>query len=450
MRRLLVPVLAASFVSLSIVPQGSFGAPTQVSAAVSMCFGRTPTIVGTNGADVLIGTSGADVIVGQAGNDHIEGGGGGDYICGNAGDDVLFGDGGSDGLNGGADSDIVLGGGSADVVAGGSGMDILLGQQGNDTYNGGGGLDLAGFLASAGPVHADIREKFASGEGSDSIHYVEGLIGSEHGDSLYGSAALNVFVGAGGNDELHGRAGGDFVFYALAPGGVSVDLEADTANGEGTDTIVSIENVMGSPFDDSIWGDAGPNYLDGAEGVDTIDGRSGGDACIGESTTNCADDVPTSDGPPDNVTAAASLLGADAGPVPTKTAPPPSEDSNHSTAAIASTAGSLACPPGWWNAIMSMPTITGYGYYAYRTNHPFTGASDWTYSPWFYWDADGWRVYFLEQWWWSTGMVQLQGGTQLPVEGWYYSHTYGQWYKVGECITTGVHLIPGMTMVYNP
>jgi Ca2+-binding RTX toxin-like protein len=56
------------------------------------CFGKTATIVGTTGNDVLLGTSGDDVIVGLAGNDYIEGRGGVDLICGGKGNDVLIGD----------------------------------------------------------------------------------------------------------------------------------------------------------------------------------------------------------------------------------------------------------------------------------------------------------------------------------------------------------------------
>ena len=49
--------------------------------ATTLCFGQLPTIVGTNGNDVLTGTDGPDVILAGDGDDTIEGGRGDDLIC---------------------------------------------------------------------------------------------------------------------------------------------------------------------------------------------------------------------------------------------------------------------------------------------------------------------------------------------------------------------------------
>ena len=262
--------------------------PGAAVAAVPTCFGLAPTIVGTNGADVLVGTSSADVIVGLGGDDEIVGRGGGDFICGNAGDDDLFGEGGSDRLHGGSDDDVLVGGGTADWLYGGSGNDSLFGGPGSDRYDGGGGgSDYVGFIDAPGPVTVDLRSGSASGEGSDTLKYVEGLIGSPFGDALYGDSRANLLIGAGGDDTLHGRGESDFVLFLYATGGIDLDLQAEQSTGEGTDTILRIENAYGSPHDDILRGTTEPNYLDGAEGTDTIDGRGGGDACIGEVVTDC-------------------------------------------------------------------------------------------------------------------------------------------------------------------
>jgi len=54
---------------------------------------------------------------------------------------------------------------------------------------------------------------------------------------------------------------------------VTVDLTAGTASGgAGSDTLLSIENVTGGGFDDTLSGDAGANVLDGAAGADTMAG----------------------------------------------------------------------------------------------------------------------------------------------------------------------------------
>lgn len=280
-RRLVATAVAALLLTAAALP-------ASVRAAVPTCFNLTPTIVGTNASETVVGTSGSDVIVGLGGNDEIIGGGGNDFICGNAGDDDLFGQGGRDALNGGADDDVVVGGGTGDFIYGGSGNDSLFGEAGSDRYDGGGGgADYVGFIDAPGPVTADIREGTATGEGSDTLARVEGLIGSSFDDVLFGDARVNFLIGGDGDDTLHGRGESDFVLFIYAGGGIDLDLEAEGANGEGTDTILRIENAYGSSHDDMLRGTPEPNYLDGQEGTDTIDGGGGGDACIGEVVSNC-------------------------------------------------------------------------------------------------------------------------------------------------------------------
>src|SRR5262249_42733106 len=65
------------------------------------CHGLTPTIVGTEGDDVIEGTKGDDVIVALGGDDFVRGSYGRDTICGGDGNDSLFGSQGNDVLIGG-------------------------------------------------------------------------------------------------------------------------------------------------------------------------------------------------------------------------------------------------------------------------------------------------------------------------------------------------------------
>ncbi len=97
-------------------------APPNPSPALT-CLGRVPTIVGTNGPDVLVGTAGDDVIHGGDGNDVIRGRGGNDLICGRSGNDRLLGGGGNDRLSGGIGDDRLSGGTGRDSCSGGSGSD---------------------------------------------------------------------------------------------------------------------------------------------------------------------------------------------------------------------------------------------------------------------------------------------------------------------------------------
>jgi uncharacterized protein YkwD len=66
-----------------------------------LCNGLKPTILGTNGPDVIQGTPGDDVILAGAGRDRVDGAGGNDTICGGRGNDLLIGGAGRDLLIGG-------------------------------------------------------------------------------------------------------------------------------------------------------------------------------------------------------------------------------------------------------------------------------------------------------------------------------------------------------------
>jgi len=88
---------------------------------------------------------------------------------------------------------------------------------------------------------------------------------------ITGNSGNNVLTGLGGADALDGAGGTDTASYAASTAGVSVSLAANTAHGgdaEG-DTFISIENLAGSAFDDTLEGDANANVLNGGSGVDT-------------------------------------------------------------------------------------------------------------------------------------------------------------------------------------
>ena len=69
-------------------------------------------------------------------------------------------------------------------------------------------------------------------------------------------------------------------------------------------TLIEIEGVVGSPFDDRLIGSAAPNAIDGGAGADTIDGGEGADRLAGgggidaiESRDTSADSVSCGEGP---------------------------------------------------------------------------------------------------------------------------------------------------------
>ena len=166
------------------------------------CGGRTATIIGTSGADVLTGTGGNDVIVGLDGNDKINGGGGHDLICGGDGNDTIQGASGKDIVDGGGGNDKLFGGGGADQIDGGAGRDRIQGNGGDDQLVGGGGDDE--------------------------------LTGDAGDDELVGSGGDDDLAGGGGDDDLSGGAGDDHL-----DGGAGRD-KGD--GGAGVDVIVRCES----------------------------------------------------------------------------------------------------------------------------------------------------------------------------------------------------------------
>jgi predicted extracellular nuclease len=94
----------------------------------SRCQGLEPTIVGTEGDDLLTGTYGRDVIVGLGGDDVINGRNAADVICGGLGNDTIAGDNGDDVLLGGFGDDALSGDNGDDRLIGGPGEDDVLDQ----------------------------------------------------------------------------------------------------------------------------------------------------------------------------------------------------------------------------------------------------------------------------------------------------------------------------------
>jgi hemolysin type calcium-binding protein len=80
-------VVVAGTVGVAVLAALTASEAAAGGGSADRCFGRAPTIVGTNGADVLRGTTpGPDVIVGRGGDDRIRPGRGLDRVCSGSGD----------------------------------------------------------------------------------------------------------------------------------------------------------------------------------------------------------------------------------------------------------------------------------------------------------------------------------------------------------------------------
>lgn len=138
----------------------------------------------------------------------------------------------------------------------------------------------AGGLASKGPAATPPPPAGdANGPGSGGQ-----VGGSSSHDALYGGSGADGFFGGLGNDLLDGRGGSDTASYYNAPKAVYVNLSLQVAQdtgGGGVDTLISIENLTGSEWNDGFIGNEAANTLDGVRGDDKLAGGAGDDTLIG-------------------------------------------------------------------------------------------------------------------------------------------------------------------------
>lgn len=229
-------VVAFTLFALAVVPG---------TASASTCFGKTATITSSN--KVIRGTKDHDVIVVTGGGRHtVYGEGGNDRICGGPGADKIYGGRGNDQINGGGGNDWLEGERGNDVLIGGAGNDRLIGLNGDETLRG--------------------------GPGNDDIN------GGPGADKLYGDGGNDVLRGGFNDDLLNGGAGRDIASYSGTPGAVTVDLRyrGSQQTHDGRDTLVGVEDLVGSAFSDSLSGNGKSNRIDGGPGYDYLDGGSGG------------------------------------------------------------------------------------------------------------------------------------------------------------------------------
>jgi Ca2+-binding RTX toxin-like protein len=271
------------------------------------------SIQGLGGNDTILGLGGNDTIRGGTGNDSIDGGSGIDSIFGDDGDDTLLGgtDNTSDSLFGGAGNDVLAGGDGVDRLDGGDGNDLFLEgngtAQGADSIFGGAGIDTVDYSASSAGITVNFSGTTdtvnpSGGTDTDTLVGVENVIGSNQVDVMLGDIGNNFFSGLGGADSLNGGTGDDTLRggagadtliggvgsdtadYSTSASAVNVNISNGGTESGGDaqgDSLVGIENLIGSGQADTLVGNEGGNVIDGGDGADTITGGEGGDSILG-------------------------------------------------------------------------------------------------------------------------------------------------------------------------
>jgi Ca2+-binding RTX toxin-like protein len=137
-----------------------------------------------------------------------------------------------------------------------------------------GGGEIRGQLVT---LATDSGEVIFGTSGNDIL---PGLGGS---DIIQGLEGDDVLIGGLNGDGLDGGTGNDTASYAGATSGVRADLVTPGTNtGEAAgDTYTSIENLTGTDFNDSLFGNGAANVLSGGLGNDFLNGNVGNDILDG-------------------------------------------------------------------------------------------------------------------------------------------------------------------------
>ena len=272
--------------------------------------------------DVIYGGDGSDVITGGEGNDYIYGHrdsshylavleqddrdeGETNTLSGEEGEDRIFGGSGADIIDGGEGDDI-LNGGSSNLYP--TGDDTFIASNGDDIIYGGDGEDVIDYTA----INRGF-ELFDDSRGQGTVEYrlevptvgleigftqriddVEIIIGTNFADTFNGLSLNDEFrgglgddtlLGLDGDDTLDGGGGADSIDggggtndtadYSRSISGVQVSLSVGAVQTGGDadgDTLLNIENLIGSASDDTLTGNSARNTIDGSEGNDTLSG----------------------------------------------------------------------------------------------------------------------------------------------------------------------------------
>jgi Ca2+-binding RTX toxin-like protein len=332
-------------------------------------------ITGSNSADTLTGDDNANVLSGGAGADILTGGGGADTLVGGAGTDTAvftgnwsdytiseaagtytivdnragspdgtdtvsevenfrFADGtvsAAAALND-APTDITL---SSNSIAENSAAATVVATLGNvdadtlDSHS----YALVGASAEFEIVGNEVRVKAGADLDYETAtsHDITIRVTDSHGATYDELVTINVtnvdnvITGTAGDDTLaatlesdaiDGLGGTDTVDYSASGSGVTVNLASNTGTGgyaQG-DSFASIENLIGSNFNDVLTGDGNDNVLEGRDGNDTLYGGDGDDSLsggIGDDTLEggAGDDLISGGDGNDTIAGGAGLAG---------------------------------------------------------------------------------------------------------------------------------------------
>jgi serralysin len=189
-------------------------------------------------------------------------------------------------------------------ATGGSGDDTIIGNSANNVLIGGGGTDTVSYETATAGVTVNMAlttPQDTGGAGVDTLSGFESLIGSSFADVLiagpttmsinggagddlieagpttpasslgmYGGDGNDIFLLGGGSEWIDGGSG--FNTVDCSNSSVGVTLITNGHAGTGIDTLVNIQEVIGSNFADTLYASTSSDILIGGAGDDTLIG----------------------------------------------------------------------------------------------------------------------------------------------------------------------------------
>jgi Ca2+-binding RTX toxin-like protein len=225
----------------------------------------------------IVGSDGDDTITANVKSDiNLYGGKGSDSLSSGLGNDWLDGGEGDDKLNSGAGNDTLVGGAGADTLDGAQGDDLMIGGAGADRLDGGDGTDTASYETSMAGVAVALPNQ--NGSNDQKLKALGDAVGDTllNIENLIGSQFDDTLAGNDSDNLMVGLAGNDVLY-----GGKGKDT---LYGGDGKDSLAGGEgddSLLGEADNDNLKGEAGNDTLSGGDGADTLDGGDGDDILIG-------------------------------------------------------------------------------------------------------------------------------------------------------------------------
>ncbi len=261
-------------------------------------------VSGGSGNDTLTGDNHANWLWGEGGSDTISGGGGNDIIqVGQLATGII----GTDVVDGGSANNTLS---FDDNGTGSAGVTFSLALQGSQQATGTDNITATNFQNVTGSSGGDTL----TGDGNTNILYGgagdDVLSGGAGNDTLYGDKVLvpadsplggdgptdvqdadpgtggdDILMGGVGNDTLDGGEGSNTASYADGTSAVKVNLTISgfqaVGGGLNSDSLINIQNLIGSDFNDTLTGNDADNTLTGGAGNDTFFTGGGNDTVVG-------------------------------------------------------------------------------------------------------------------------------------------------------------------------